>query len=234
MDATAESSGAVRRELLGRRELEGARDVEHHALYRDTLRAARSSSTRTASPTASSRTPAACSRGSRSEAGFTRDEKLDALEAMLGRYVEAGLDRGRRSRRQRRVDRPLSRAPRARQAPAARRDDLAAGRGQAFRARSCKTSRPHDFTTGSGDDWLSFGAYKVTLDGGMTIGTAYQRRPYGPFGKPALRHDESRQHRHALRRSRRSCSPSSAPPVTAAGSSPPTLREAARSTPSST
>ena len=34
-----------------------------------------------------------------------------------------------------------------------------------------------------GDEWLKFGAFKLTLDGGMTIGTAYQRYPYGPFGK---------------------------------------------------
>jgi predicted amidohydrolase YtcJ len=40
---------------------------------------------------------------------------------------------------------------------------------------------PHK--TGDGDDWLRFGTYKVTLDGGMTIGTAYQRIPYGPFGR---------------------------------------------------
>jgi predicted amidohydrolase YtcJ len=37
--------------------------------------------------------------------------------------------------------------------------------------------------TNQGDDWLRFAAFKLTLDGGMTIGTAYQRYPYGPFGK---------------------------------------------------
>jgi predicted amidohydrolase YtcJ len=39
--------------------------------------------------------------------------------------------------------------------------------------------------SGAGIDpaWLKFGAFKVTLDGGMTIGTAYQRAPYGEFGK---------------------------------------------------
>jgi predicted amidohydrolase YtcJ len=36
--------------------------------------------------------------------------------------------------------------------------------------------------TNKGDDWLKFGSFKVTLDGGMTIGTAYQRQPYGSFG----------------------------------------------------
>jgi predicted amidohydrolase YtcJ len=36
--------------------------------------------------------------------------------------------------------------------------------------------------TNEGDNWLKFGSFKVTLDGGMTIGTAYQKQPYGPFG----------------------------------------------------
>jgi predicted amidohydrolase YtcJ len=39
------------------------------------------------------------------------------------------------------------------------------------------------YTTGAGDDWVRFGAFKVNFDGGMTIGTAYQRQPYGPFGR---------------------------------------------------
>jgi len=42
-------------------------------------------------------------------------------------------------------------------------------------------SRP--WRTNQGDDWLKFGAFKVNFDGGMTIGTAYQRRPYGDFGR---------------------------------------------------
>lgn len=36
---------------------------------------------------------------------------------------------------------------------------------------------------GQGDEWLSFGTFKVTLDGGQSVGTAYQRMPYGPFGR---------------------------------------------------
>ena len=39
------------------------------------------------------------------------------------------------------------------------------------------------YTTNTGDSWLKFGTFKLTLDGGMTIGTAYQRHPYGAFGK---------------------------------------------------
>ncbi|MDX2152364.1 MAG: amidohydrolase [Bryobacteraceae bacterium] len=42
-------------------------------------------------------------------------------------------------------------------------------------------SRP--WTTNQGDERLKFGTFKVTLDGGQSVGTAYQRRPYGPFGR---------------------------------------------------
>ena len=43
--------------------------------------------------------------------------------------------------------------------------------------------RASSWTTNQGDDWLRFGAFKVTLDGGQSVGTAYQRMPYGPFGR---------------------------------------------------
>ena len=39
------------------------------------------------------------------------------------------------------------------------------------------------WATNQGDSWLKFGAFKVTLDGGQSVGTAYQRMPYGPFGR---------------------------------------------------
>jgi len=39
------------------------------------------------------------------------------------------------------------------------------------------------WTTNQGDDWLRFGTFKVTLDGGQSVGTAYQRMPYGAFGR---------------------------------------------------
>jgi predicted amidohydrolase YtcJ len=37
--------------------------------------------------------------------------------------------------------------------------------------------------TNYGDEWLKMGSFKVTLDGGQSVGTAYQRQPYGPFGR---------------------------------------------------
>ncbi len=39
------------------------------------------------------------------------------------------------------------------------------------------------WTTNQGDDRLKFGTFKVILDGGQSVGTAYQRMPYGPFGR---------------------------------------------------
>lgn len=39
------------------------------------------------------------------------------------------------------------------------------------------------WTTNQGDDRLKFGTFKVTLDGGQSVGTAYQRMPYGAYGR---------------------------------------------------
>lgn len=36
------------------------------------------------------------------------------------------------------------------------------------------------FRFGDGDDWLGVGPLKITVDGGILIGTAYMRTPYGP------------------------------------------------------
>lgn len=114
--------------------------------------------------------------------GFTAEEKLNALEQMLRRYVAAGLtavgdravdgeqialyrqlkDQGRLPLRVVMTWRPGASGP---------FEEI---------VRDVKTA---DFSTHTGDRWLKFGAYKVTLDGGMTIGTAYQRFPYGAFGK---------------------------------------------------
>jgi predicted amidohydrolase YtcJ len=113
---------------------------------------------------------------------FTEDEKLRALEDQLKRYVAAGLtavgDRAVNNE-----DIPLYRKLRA---------------GGRLPLRVVMTwrpdaSRPTDeliaavrsapYTKGTGDEWLKFSTFKLTLDGGMTIGTAYQRHPYGAFGK---------------------------------------------------
>jgi predicted amidohydrolase YtcJ len=115
-------------------------------------------------------------------AHFTEAEKLDALEQQLKRYVAAGLTTvGDRAVNPEQID--------------LYKKLKAAGR---LPLRVVMTWRPDasqptgtlqqqiqsaPYTTNSGDSWLKFGTFKLTLDGGMTIGTAYQRYPYGAFGK---------------------------------------------------
>jgi predicted amidohydrolase YtcJ len=113
---------------------------------------------------------------------FTEAEKLDALEQQLKRYVAAGLTT------------VGDRAVNAEQISLYQKLK-SAGR---LHIRAVLTWRPDasqpaatlqqqiesaPYTTNTGDSWLKFGTFKLTLDGGMTIGTAFQRHPYGPFGK---------------------------------------------------
>jgi predicted amidohydrolase YtcJ len=121
-------------------------------------------------------------KGIKQDAAFSEAEKLQALEQMLHRYLEAGLTAV--------SDRAVT------------AEDIALYRklkaGNRLPVRVVMTwrldaARPTeevvrqiqsaDYSTGAGDDWLKFGAFKVTMDGGMTIGTAYQRVPYGEFGE---------------------------------------------------
>ena len=113
---------------------------------------------------------------------FTEAEKLDALEAMHKRYIAAGLTSI--------IDRAMS------QDQIALYHKLYAQHRlhiRTYMTWRMPTNAPTDvlvkrieaapYSRAKGDDWLRFGVFKVTLDGGMTIGTAYQRAPYGPFGK---------------------------------------------------
>jgi len=121
-------------------------------------------------------------KGLKSTAGFTVEEKLVALEKMLNMYRAAGLTSigdGAVTEEELPLYQKLKAANKlpvrvvmtwwvdiARPA-----EDLIA---------EIKTTPQ---AMNSGDDWLKWGAFKVNVDGGMTIGTAYQRQPYGPFGR---------------------------------------------------
>src|SRR5437763_5104702 len=118
----------------------------------------------------------------RASAGFSEADRLQALEDQLKRYVAAGLtsvnDRAvdaeqialyRKLKEQRRL--PI-------RAALTWRPDASRPTEVLIAAISAA-----QYTTNTGDARLKFGAFKLTLDGGMTIGTAYQRYPYGPFGK---------------------------------------------------
>ena len=112
---------------------------------------------------------------------FTHAEKLDALEQMLKRYLAAGLTTvGDRAVLPPDVD--LYRELKARRRLPVRAILTWRLPTQAPTGGLVSEIRESDWVTNQGDDWLKFGAFKVGLDGGMTIGTAYQRHPYGPFG----------------------------------------------------
>lgn len=113
---------------------------------------------------------------------FTEAEKLDALEQQLKRYVAAGLttvgDRAvddeqiavyqkLKSTGRLPIRAVLTWRPEASQPTATLQHQI--------------ESAP--YKTNTGDSWLKFGTFKLTLDGGMTIGTAFQRYPYGTFGR---------------------------------------------------
>jgi len=121
-------------------------------------------------------------KGAESTAPFTHEEELSALEGMLRGYAEAGL---------------TTVGDRAVTAPEVSLFEELKRLGR-LPVRVVLTWRPNSsrpveevvkeigaspWTTNQGDKWLKFGSFKVTLDGGQSVGTAYQRMPYGPFGK---------------------------------------------------
>lgn len=113
---------------------------------------------------------------------FSEAEELQALEKMLRLYVAAGLT----SVGDRAVD--TAQIALYRKLHDEKRLPLRVTltwRPDASRPldRIVSDIRSAPYTTNSGDDWLKFTTFKVTLDGGMTIGTAFQRYPYGPFGR---------------------------------------------------
>jgi len=113
---------------------------------------------------------------------FSDGEKLQALEDMLKRYVAAGLtsvaDRGVKQTELALYQR-LNREHRLPLRVAMTRW-LDVQRPEADVIQEIQSA---GYTTGTGDHWLRFMSFKVNMDGGMTIGTAYQRQPYGAFGR---------------------------------------------------
>ncbi|HUS06375.1 MAG TPA: amidohydrolase [Bryobacteraceae bacterium] len=113
---------------------------------------------------------------------FSEAEKLDALEQQLKRYLAAGLTAvGDRAVNAEEIDlyqklKAANRLP-IRVVMTWRPD---AAQPEATLQQQIQSA---PYATNTGDSWLKFGTFKLTLDGGMTIGTAYQRYPYGPFGK---------------------------------------------------
>ena len=120
-------------------------------------------------------------KGLKPEGKFTEQEQLQALEDMLRRYVAAGLTSvgdGAVQANEIHLYRTLKAQNRL-----PLRVNMTWWHNAARPIEELRQEiQSADFTTNTGDDWLRFGAYKVNVDGGMTIGTAYQREPYGAFG----------------------------------------------------
>jgi predicted amidohydrolase YtcJ len=115
-------------------------------------------------------------------AHFTETEKLDALEQQLRRYAAAGLttvgDRGTNPEQI-----ALYQKLKADGRLPIRAVLTWLGDNSLPAATLQHQIETTPYATNTGDAWLKFGAFKLIIDGGMTIGTAYQRHPYGPFGR---------------------------------------------------
>lgn len=115
---------------------------------------------------------------------FTKEEKLKAMRAQLDRYRAAGLTAvGDRAVTAEDID-LYHDIEAAHQLPLRVVMTWRLNAAQPVEDAVSEIRSHGDWkTNASNSDWLKFGAFKVTLDGGMIQGTAYQRMPYGPFGK---------------------------------------------------
>jgi len=116
------------------------------------------------------------------ELGYSEQEKLDALETMLKLYAAAGLTAV--------GDRAVTEEDVAVYQKLKAAGKLPVRVVMTWRIDASRDVdavvrevRERPWTTNQGDDWLKFGTFKVTLDGGQSVGTAYQRMPYGAYGR---------------------------------------------------
>jgi predicted amidohydrolase YtcJ len=113
---------------------------------------------------------------------YTDAEQLAALEQMLKLYAAAGLtavgDRGASK-----VDVALYERLKQEQKLPVRVVMTWLLPTTAETSELVREIQESPWTTNQGDEGLKFGTFKVILDGGQSVGTAYQRMPYGPFGR---------------------------------------------------
>jgi predicted amidohydrolase YtcJ len=121
-------------------------------------------------------------KGARRAEPFTEAEKFRALETMLKLYAAAGLT-GVGDRAVTQEDVKLYEKLKAESGLPVR--VVLTWRPDSTRPVESVVSEisASPWTTNRGDEWLKFGTFKVTLDGGQSVGTAYQRMPYGSFGR---------------------------------------------------
>jgi len=114
----------------------------------------------------------------RASRGFTDEERLRALESMQQAYIKVGItstiDRGQRAEGFRTYQ-ELHR--RGKMTVRTSVTQLISAQGKPEEVRREIEAIP--FVTGFGDEWFRVGAIKTIVDGGILIGTAYLREPYG-------------------------------------------------------
>lgn len=120
--------------------------------------------------------------GIRDEARASEPERQQALEQMLLRYATSGLTTV--------GDRAVTPSDVATYQALRKEGRLPIRAVMTWRINAARPIeeieaeiRSRKWTTNQGDDWLKFGSFKVTLDGGQSVGTAYQRMPYGAYGR---------------------------------------------------
>jgi predicted amidohydrolase YtcJ len=121
-------------------------------------------------------------KGVRRAESFNDQDKLAALEQMLQLYAQAGLTSVE--------DRAVTAEDVALYEKLHDQKKLPVRVAMTWRINAARPVEQIEqeinaskWRRGQGDDWLRFTTFKVTLDGGQSVGTAYQRMPYGPFGK---------------------------------------------------
>jgi predicted amidohydrolase YtcJ len=121
-------------------------------------------------------------KGAHRSESFSDDEKLRAMERMLQLYAAAGLTAV--------GDRAIGPSDVALYEKLKTQKRLPIRVVLTWRIDSTRPVekvvaeiRASKWTTNLGDERLKFGTFKVTVDGGQSVGTAYQRVPYGPFGR---------------------------------------------------
>jgi hypothetical protein len=128
------------------------------------------------------RNAASLLKGVPGEEVFTETEQLDAMEKMLKIYAAAGLTAV--------GDRAVGKMDVAlyEKLKAAKRLPIRVVLTWRVNAMQpveqvVQEIRNSPWSGNQGDERLKFGTFKVTLDGGQSVGTAYQRMPYGAFGR---------------------------------------------------
>jgi len=128
------------------------------------------------------RNAASLLKGAQRARPFTTEEKLRALDQMLKLYAAAGLtgvgDRAVTEEDVSLYQKLKSQSPLPVRVVLTWRPDSTRPVGEVVREISASP-----WKLNYGDEWLKFSTFKVTLDGGQSVGTAYQRMPYGPFGR---------------------------------------------------